>query len=100
MARTALSQKQAEAGLRDLTGWTLEAGAGAITRRFVFADFSEAFGFMARAALQAEKLDHHPEWTNVYKKVEVRLTTHDAGGVTELDLALARAMDAIAGARS
>lgn len=100
MAKTALTQEQAEAGLRDLTGWTLEAGAKAITRRFVFADFSEAFGFMARAALQAEKLDHHPEWSNVYKNVEVRLTTHDAGGLTELDLALARALDAIAGARS
>lgn len=100
MARIALTQTQAEEALRDLPGWVLEAGGKAMTRRFVFADFSEAFGFMARAALQAEKLDHHPEWSNVYKRVEVRLTTHDAGGLTELDFALAQAMNAIAGARS
>ena len=72
-------------------------GRDAITRKFVFKDFNEAFGFMARAALVAEKLDHHPEWFNVYKTVEVTLSTHDAGGVTELDIKLAQAMDARAG---
>jgi 4a-hydroxytetrahydrobiopterin dehydratase len=65
--------------------------------KFVFADFNEAFGFMARVALAAEKLDHHPEWSNVYKTVEVTLSTHDAGGLTERDVALAEAMDKFAG---
>ena len=68
----------------------------AIARKFVFKDFSEAFGFMARAALVAEKLDHHPERFNVYKTVEVTLSTHDAGGLTELDVKLAEAMDKLA----
>ena len=63
----------------------------------MFADFNEAFGFMARVALMAEKLDHHPEWSNVYKTVDVTLSTHDAGGVTELDVKLAEAMDKFAG---
>ena len=63
----------------------------------MFADFNEAFGFMTRAALMAEKLDHHPEWLNVYKTVDVTLSTHDAGGVTELDIKLAEAMDKFAG---
>jgi 4a-hydroxytetrahydrobiopterin dehydratase len=73
------------------------AGRDAITRKFVFKDFNEAFGFMARAALVAEKLDHHPEWSNVYKTVDVTLSTHDAGGLTELDIKLAEAMDKLAG---
>jgi 4a-hydroxytetrahydrobiopterin dehydratase len=73
------------------------AGRDAITRKFVFKDFNEAFGFMARAALIAEKLDHHPEWSNVYKTVDVTLSTHDAGGLTELDIKLAEAMDKLAG---
>jgi 4a-hydroxytetrahydrobiopterin dehydratase len=72
-------------------------GRDAISKKFVFADFNEAFGFMARVALAAEKLDHHPEWSNVYKTVEVTLSTHDAGGVTERDVALAEAMDKFAG---
>ena len=72
-------------------------GRDAIRKKFVFADFNEAFGFMTRAALVAEKLDHHPEWFNVYKNVEVTLSTHDAGGVTELDVKLAEAMDKLAG---
>ena len=71
-------------------------GREAIRKKFVFADFNEAFGFMARAALVAEKLDHHPEWFNVYKSVEVTLSTHDAGGLTELDFKLAEAMDKFA----
>lgn len=83
--------------LADLDGWTLEDGGGAIRKTFAFADFSAAFGFMARAALAAEKLDHHPEWSNVYNRVEVRLTTHSARGLTALDLDLARTMDRLAG---
>jgi 4a-hydroxytetrahydrobiopterin dehydratase len=80
------------AALADLPGWDLDRGR--LHRRFEFADFPAAFGFMASCALVAEAADHHPEWTNVYRRVEVWLTTHDAGGITEKDLALARAMDA------
>lgn len=68
----------------------------AIRRQVVFGDFSRAFGFMTRVAMQAEKLDHHPEWSNVYSKVEILLTTHDAGGVTELDVEMAKFIDAVA----
>src|SRR5947209_4536977 len=82
--------------LAKLSGWSEVKSRDAITRKFVFKDFSEAFGFMARAALVAEKLDHHPEWSNVYKTVEVTLSTHDAGGLTELDVKLAEAMDKLA----
>jgi 4a-hydroxytetrahydrobiopterin dehydratase len=82
--------------LSRLKGWSEVKGRDAIGRKFVFADFNEAFGFMTRAALVAEKLDHHPEWFNVYKTVEVTLSTHDAGGLTEHDIALASAMDMIA----
>ena len=71
------------------------SGRDAITKKFVFKDFNQAFGFMTRAALVAEKMDHHPEWFNVYKTVEVTLSTHDAGGVTERDVKLAEAMDKI-----
>lgn len=85
--------------LAGLPGWSEMAGRDAIARTFVFADFGEAFGFMARVALVAEKSDHHPEWRNVYKTVEVVLTTHDAGGVTPRDIALARAMNVIADGR-
>ena len=80
-----------------LPGWRLAEGRDAIQKTFKFADFSAAFGFMARAALVAEKMDHHPEWSNVWNKVEVALSTHAAGGLTELDLKLAEAMDEIAG---
>jgi 4a-hydroxytetrahydrobiopterin dehydratase len=83
--------------LAKLAGWSEVKGRDAITRKFVFKDFSEAFGFMTRAALIAEKLDHHPEWFNVYKTVEVTLSTHDAGGLTELDIKLAEAMNRLAG---
>jgi 4a-hydroxytetrahydrobiopterin dehydratase len=86
-----------KSALARLNGWSEVAGRDAITRKFVFKDFNEAFGFMTRAALVAEKLDHHPEWFNVYKTVEVTLATHDAGGVTALDVKLAEAMDKIAG---
>jgi 4a-hydroxytetrahydrobiopterin dehydratase len=82
-----------KAALAKLDGWSEVQGRDAITRTFTFKDFSEAFGFMTRAALVAEKLDHHPEWFNVYDKVEVTLATHDAGGVTERDVALAEAMN-------
>jgi 4a-hydroxytetrahydrobiopterin dehydratase len=80
-----------------LPGWTMAAGRDAIQRTFKFKDFNEAFGFMSRAALVAEKMDHHPEWSNVWNKVEVTLTTHSAKGLTELDLKLAEAIDKIAG---
>jgi 4a-hydroxytetrahydrobiopterin dehydratase len=92
-----LSPDARAAALAGLAGWKDVSGRDAITKTFVFADFNAAFGFMTRAALVAEKLDHHPEWFNVYKTVEVTLSTHDAGGVTELDVTLAQAMDRIAG---
>ena len=79
-----------------LPGWRPADGRDAIQKTFKFKDFSEAFGFMARAALVAEKMDHHPEWTNVWNRVDVTLSTHSAGGLTELDLKLAEAMDKIA----
>ena len=85
-----------KSALAKLDGWSEVEGRDAINKKFTFKDFNEAFGFMARAALIAEKLDHHPEWFNVYNKVEVTLATHDAGGVTERDVNLAEAMDRLA----
>jgi 4a-hydroxytetrahydrobiopterin dehydratase len=82
--------------LGTLKGWAPAEGRDAISKRFVFRDFNEAFGWMARVALLAEKMDHHPEWTNVYRTVDVTLSTHDAGGLTALDIRLAQAMDAMA----
>ena len=79
--------------LARVSSWKMVDGRDAITRSFKFADFNAAFGFMTRAALVAEKLDHHPEWFNVYNRVDVVLSTHDAGGLTELDIKLAEAMD-------
>lgn len=87
------ARKQALAGLPQ---WHAVDGRDAIARTFTFKDFGEAFGFMTRVALLADKMDHHPEWFNVYNKVEVTLTTHDAGGVSDNDIALAKAMDAYA----
>lgn len=87
-----------KAALSNLNGWSEVAGRDAVSKKFVFKDFNEAFGFMARVALVAEKMDHHPEWFNVYKTVEVTLSTHDAGGLTERDVKLAEAMDKIAAA--
>lgn len=81
--------------LTTLTGWKLVEGREAMTKRYVFRDFSEAFGWMTRVALLAEAMGHHPEWFNVYRTVEVTLATHDAGGLTELDVRLAHAMDAL-----
>jgi 4a-hydroxytetrahydrobiopterin dehydratase len=92
-----LSGEARSRALARLGGWSEVKGRDAISKKFVFADFNEAFGFMARVALAAEKLDHHPEWSNVYKTVDVTLSTHDAGGVTERDVALAEAMDKFAG---
>ena len=86
-----------KSALAKLNGWSDVSGRDAITRKFTFKNFNEAFGFMTRAALVAEKMDHHPEWSNVYKTVDVTLSTHDAGGLTELDIRLAEAMDKIAG---
>ena len=91
---TADARRQA---LAKLDGWSEVQGRDAITRKFIFKNFNEAFGFMTRAALIAEKLDHHPEWFNVYRTVEVTLSTHDAGGVTELDTKLAEAMNRLTG---
>jgi len=91
-----LSAEARRAALRELKGWSEVEGREAIARTFIFKDFNEAFGFMSRAALVAEKSDHHPEWRNVYKTVEVVLATHDPRGVTARDIALAKAMNAIA----
>lgn len=84
--------------LADLPGWRrADDPRPAIARSLAFADFNAAWGFMNRVALKAETMDHHPEWSNVYNRVEVLLTTHDAGGVTDKDVALARFIDSIAG---
>lgn len=91
-----LGSEERAAALARLPGWRSVEGRDAITRTFIFADFSQAFGFMTRVALVAEKMDHHPEWANVYKTVTVVLYSHDAGGVTERDIRLAEAMDRIA----
>jgi 4a-hydroxytetrahydrobiopterin dehydratase len=90
---TLLAGTQLRTAMAELRGWTVVEDRSAITRTFTFADFSEAFAFMTRVALLAEKMDHHPEWSNVYRTVTVTLSTHDAGGVTDRDVALARAMD-------
>jgi len=92
-----LSGEARKTALVRLKGWSEVKDRDAISKKFVFADFNAAFGFMARAALVAEKMDHHPEWFNVYKNVEVTLSTHDAGGVTDKDVTLAEAMDKLAG---
>ena len=91
-----LAAEARKSALQELPGWSETDGLDAIARTFTFKDFNEAFGFMSRAALVAEKSDHHPEWRNVYKTVEVVLSTHDAGGVTKSDIDLAKAMNAIA----
>lgn len=91
-----LSGDARSAALAGLSGWSEVAGRDAISKTFVFKDFNQAFGFMTRVAFIAEKMDHHPEWSNVYKTVQVTLSTHDAGGLTEKDVKLAREMDSIA----
>ena len=94
---TKLTESERGDALASVSDWSLVDGRDAITRTFRFKDFNAAFGFMSRAALKAEKMDHHPEWFNVYNKVDVLLATHDANGVTEKDVELARLMDAVAG---
>ena len=98
MARPSKYSPQAVAdAMKDIAGWSLAGDGEAIHKRFTFKNFGETFGFMTRVALAAEKLDHHPEWSNVYKTVDVKLNTHDAGGLTELDFKLARLMYKYAG---
>jgi len=99
MSNEKLTGDAREAALAALakTGWGMVEGRDAITKTFVFANFIDAFGWMSRAALVAEKMNHHPEWFNVYKTVEVTLSTHDVGGLSELDLTLAARMDKLAG---
>jgi 4a-hydroxytetrahydrobiopterin dehydratase len=89
-----LSAAKLRAGIARLPHW--KSRAGRLRREFVFADFSEAFAFMTRVALLAEKADHHPDWSNAWNKVVIELTSHDAGGLTQRDLDLARAIDALA----
>ena len=84
-----------DAALASLDDWALVEGRDAITRTFQFADFNAAFGFMSRVALKAEAMNHHPEWFNVWNRVEVTLSTHDAGGLTVLDMELAAFMDSV-----
>ena len=92
-----LTESEREAALAGLNGWTFDAGRNGIAKSFKFGDFGAAFAFMTRVALEAEKADHHPDWSNVWNRVDVLLSTHDAGGVTARDVALAAKMDAIAG---
>ena len=89
-----LTDSEIEEALAALDGWSLENGK--LNRNFKFANFIEAFGFMTRAAIEAEKMDHHPEWFNVYSKVNVELVTHSAAGITSLDVELAKKMNALA----
>ena len=86
-----------DTALASLDGWAPVEGRDAISKTFQFGDFNAAFGFMSRVALKAEAMDHHPEWFNVWNKVDVTLSTHDAGGLTELDMELAAFMDGLAG---
>tara|TARA_B100001250_G_C19768812_1_gene776082 strand:- start:1440 stop:1718 length:279 start_codon:yes stop_codon:yes gene_type:complete len=88
-----LSKTEVTKKLKKLSGWKLVKGRSAITKTFKFKDFTEAFGWMTSMALYAEKKDHHPEWFNVYNTVEVTLSTHDAGGITQLDIELAKEMN-------
>ncbi|MCK9541708.1 MAG: 4a-hydroxytetrahydrobiopterin dehydratase [Novosphingobium sp.] len=90
-----LTDEERDAALAGLPGWVLRADGLAIERALRFADFSQAFAFMTRVALLAEKADHHPEWSNVYNRVHITLTTHDAGGLSQRDVAMARAVDAL-----
>lgn len=93
MTISRLTDAEVSALLSELPGWTLRGDGKAIERAFKFADFNAAFGFMTRVALYADKHDHHPEWSNVYKRVEVTLTTHDADGLSARDAAMARAIE-------
>jgi 4a-hydroxytetrahydrobiopterin dehydratase len=95
MNRRKLSEEEIRQALAGVPGWTLEQGK--LHRQFRFGSFVEAFGFMSRVALIAEKMDHHPDWSNVYSAVSIALHTHDAGGVTEFDFELARRINSLAG---
>ena len=95
MATDALAETEIPAALETLPDWTRDADGKGISRSFKFKNFSQAFGFMTRCALAAEKADHHPEWSNVYNRVEIVLTTHDAGGLSERDAKMATAIDAL-----
>jgi 4a-hydroxytetrahydrobiopterin dehydratase len=94
-----LSKSEIETELSQRPSWSLGTEGETISRRFVFADFKQAFGFMAEVALKAEELGHHPDWSNVYKTVDVTLSTHDVGGLSELDFQLADFMDRVASRR-
>lgn len=98
MAAKPINPESLDASVAALDGWVSADDRKAISRAFKFADFNAAFGFMTRVALAAEKLDHHPEWSNVWNKVDIRLTTHDTGGLSDLDLRLAAQIDQIAAA--
>ena len=91
-----LTEEERGSWLRGLTGWSLARDGKAIVRNFEFADFSEAFAFMTRVAMIAETRDHHPEWSNVYRTVEIRLTTHDTGGLSDLDARLLARIEELA----
>ena len=90
-----LTDDERAAALDELGDWDFDEARDALKRRFMFADFSAAFGFMARVALLAERADHHPEWSNVYNRVDILLTTHDTGGLSTRDVSLAREIDAL-----
>lgn len=92
-----LTGEERTAALAGVPDWSMVGDRDAITRTFKFADFNAAFGFMTRVAIKADRMDHHPEWSNVYNTVSVVLTTHDAGGLTDLDITLAKFMDSVAG---
>tara|TARA_R110002096_G_scaffold136187_4_gene288614 strand:+ start:192 stop:494 length:303 start_codon:yes stop_codon:yes gene_type:complete len=92
-----LTEVDIQITLESLPGWTFDEGQQSLHRSFMFKNFSEAWGFMAQTALLAEKMDHHPDWRNSFNRVEVRLTTHDQGGVTLLDVSMAKAMEKILG---
>ncbi len=91
-----LTDRELQSALGMLAGWSRVEGREAITKTFTFRNFSEAFGYMTRVALAAEKADHHPEWTNVWNRVDITLTTHSAGGLTDKDIALAKRIEALA----
>ncbi len=96
MSAQKLTDTERESALAELDGWSLVDGRDAMSKTFTFKNFNEAFGWMSRVAMAAEKMDHHPEWFNVYKTVEVTLATHDVGGLSNLDIELAKKMDKMA----
>jgi 4a-hydroxytetrahydrobiopterin dehydratase len=96
MAVAKLTDQEIDTALAGLPGWSRVEGRSAIVKTFRFADFGEAWGFMSRVALAAEKQDHHPEWANVWNRVEITLSTHDAGGLSARDVKLAAAIEAVA----